>query len=256
MVAEKQKSFQEFYYKKTGAMVGVETVANYALTHEDSTVIYDGQMLCPECEMAGLYFVNKTHLRKAHLRRLPSERHMDGCSYNYPRASKRTIQKHFDSLSKEQVQDKLDAVMRMLFKLPAKVDGMPQICDRKTLVNPMLLKACKRNKEVIESLRRKRLDAWMEETDTDEIFVFYGKVKLKSVQKEKVNTTTKYNVLEVYNVAKDGKEQFRTSLFRGTIKDCINEDSFYNIVIIGKVGNKGWQIEMLSIHALKYREIR
>lgn len=253
-MAEKYKSFQEFYYNKTSSMVGVEVVANYAIYHEN-TDIYDGEMYCPECRAAKLSFVNQTYLRKAHLRRLKSSSHIDGCSYNYPRASKRTIQKHFAALSYEQIQDKLNAMLHLLFKNTPKENPAPKPVEF-PLKNPMLLKTLKKQKTEIESLRRKRLGAWIEDFDIDEYFVFYGKVKLKSIEKEKIGSTDKYNILEVYNVDKTGNSKFRTSLFRGSLVDKVKEDDLYNIAIVGKIGSKGWQIEMPSIYAVKYREVK
>ncbi|WP_432666789.1 hypothetical protein R9X47_10540 [Wukongibacter baidiensis] len=121
-MADTRKSFEEFYYRPDGIKYEVEVVADYADSHNGDTDIYDREMFCPECKRAGLYFVHKTSKRIAHLRRYPSENHESGCSYNYPYASRKKAQKYINSLSYNEIQDKLDAMINMLCKPKKRTD--------------------------------------------------------------------------------------------------------------------------------------
>lgn len=71
--------------------------------------------------------------------------------------------------------------------------------------------------------------------------MFYGKVKLKIEEKEKVVDSTnsyKYYLLHIYTRNKKGEWKFRTRLYLGSIKKEINVESIYDIVMIGHLDFK------------------
>lgn len=261
-MADKPKSFEEFYYRAKKDIFDIELVTEYVDSHNDSIGKYDGEMFCPECRKAELYFVHKTSRNRAHLRKCPTANHEQNCSYNYAYASKKLIKSHIISLSYDRIQDKLNSIINMLCR-PVKDAGGSDGGESLNGItnNPMVIKEKKEKGDVLKSLRRKRLNAWIDETNCGEYFVFYGKVKLKVVEKEKKTNedggdSNKYNVLEIYNLSKNLENgcKFRTSLYRRQIKDDIKEDATYYIAIIGQVGEKSWQIKLDNIHAVKYCE--
>ena len=60
----------------------------------------------------------------------------------------------------------------------------------------------KNNRTILRSLRRKRLNGWINRSDDTDFFVFYGKVKLKVVKKKKISDIPenpyKYFLFEIY----------------------------------------------------------
>ncbi|GAA0062650.1 hypothetical protein [Clostridium sp. CTA-1] len=261
-MADKRKSFEEFYYRTKKDIFGIELVTEYVDLHKGSIGKYDGEMFCPECRKAELYFVHKTSRNRAHLRKCPTANHEKNCSYNYVYASRKLVKSHIISLSYDRIQDKLNSIINMLCRPVKDAGGNSSGESSKDITNnPMVIKEKKEREDIIKSLRRKRLNAWIDESDCGEYFVFYGKVKLKVAEREKKTheyggESNKYNVLEIYNPNNkvDGEWKFRTSLYRGQIKDDIKEDATYYIAIIGRVGEKSWQIRLDNIHAVKYCE--
>lgn len=257
-MSEKPKSFEEFYYKTIGDVCDIEEVIEYSDSHKGKIGYYEGQMFCPECREAELYFVHKTSKRCAHLRRCPTTKHISECSYNYEYASKKHLQEYIDSLTCHEIQDKLNSIINMLFKESRGTEGAEGVLITGIPKdNPMLI-TVKKEENVIRSLRRKRLNTWIDDADRDKLFVFYGKVKLKVIEKVKMldgQETYKYYMLEVFNPENKGGWKFRTSFYRGENKDDINEDNIYYIAVIGRVGNKAWQINLANINAVKFVSI-
>lgn len=261
-MVKKAKSFEEFYSKKNDDILDIDIVADYAERHDGDVSPFLGDMFCPECEQAELSFVHKTSKRRAHLRKLPSSNHVDGCSYNYEYASKGTVKKYVDSLNYGEIQDKLNAIMNMLCR--EHNTRKTAIHNNHSLItkveNPMLIPEQKEQTNILKALRRIRLNGWIDKSDGEDFCVFYGKVKLKVVEKEKISDvpekTYKYYLLYIYTQNKKGEWKFRTSLYRGNIQDSIDEEALYNIVMIGHLDfqYKPFTIKLANRNAIKYRK--
>lgn len=262
-MADKPKSFEEFYFSIKDDTLDINIVADYADSHKGNIGEFDGNMFCPECKKAELSFVHRTSKRRAHLRRNRSSKHKDGCSYNYDYASKRTVKKYVDSLSYDEIQDKLSSIMNMLCnKHKKKSGGSEANVDLPVKVqNPMLIHETTNNVDILRALRRKRLNAWIDKSDGDDFYVFYAKVKLKIVEKEKTGKkqedSYKYYLLQIFTHNKKGEWKFRTSLYRGIIKDVIDENTIYTIVMIGHLDFKfkPFTIKLANKNAIKYQQI-
>ncbi len=50
--------------------------------------------------------------------------------------------------------------------------------------NPMCIPEIKNDVNVLKTLRRKSLNVWIDKSDGKDLYVFYGKVKLKVEEKE------------------------------------------------------------------------
>ena len=124
----------------------------------------------------------------------------------------------------------------------------------------MLIPERKDCETVLRALQRKRLNVWIDESDDEDFCVFYGKVKLKVIEKEKNSDdpkkTYKYYLLQIYTQNKKGEWKFRTSLYRGNMRDLVNEEVMYNIVMIGHLDFqfKPFTIKLANKNAIKYRE--
>lgn len=253
----KPKSFDEFYYSTKDDVLDIDLITRYVDSHNGSIGEYDGKMFCPECRMAELNYVRKTSGRREHLRRCPTAKHIHNCSYNYEYASRKLVKSYITSLSNDKIQDKLNSIINMLCR-PVRNIGEENNGEypNNIINNPMVIKKKEGKEGISKSLRRKQIKVWIDESNCGEYFVFYGKVKLKVVEKESKIHQSRYNLLEICipNNRVDGELRFRTSLYRGQIKDGIKEDTMYYIAIIGQVGKKSWQIELDNIHAVKYCE--
>lgn len=262
-MAIKPKSFEEFYSRMKDVYLDVDIVADYAETHDGDLGEFNGNMLCPECRVAELSFVHKTSNRRAHLRRNKSSSHKESCSYYYDYASNKLTKEFVDSLSYNEIQDKLNSIMSMLCKTSKTEKNVKKDIDNllETSQNPMLINEKKGSNQIFRAIRRKNLKLWIDESDGEDFSLFFGEVKLQVVEKEKNGTNTensyKYNLLYIYTKNKKGEWKFRTSLYRGAIKDRVNYESIYNIVLIGKLEFKfkPFTIKLANNNAIKFREL-
>lgn len=261
-MANTPKSFEEFYHSLKKDIFDIDVVIDYAEEHEGELGEYEGNMICPECKQAKLFFVHKSFNRRAHLKKYPSENHDKECSFNYEYASKRTVKKYVDSLSYDQIQDKLNSIMNMLCKkhvFSSGVNGTSNTCSKKS-ENPMLIIEKKKETEILKALRRKKLNGWIDKTDGEDFCVFYGKVKLQVSEKTKEGDapedTYKYYLLQIYTQNKKGEWKFRTNIYRGSTKDPVDEESVYNIVLIGNLdfNFKPFTIKLANRNAIKYKK--
>lgn len=253
---EKHKSFDDFYYRESDKIEDLEYLIKFVESNNDKVGKFEGEMFCPECKKAELHYVHKTSKRRAHLRRCRTSSHNVGCSYIYDYATKSQTKEIFNSFSYNEIQDKLNSIINMLCKEPRKNRSIEHTeINRKSKDNPMLVSIENNSDNIVRALRRKKLNAWIDASDYDEFFIFYGKVKLEVEKKQKTiegKEPYSYYILKVYNPDKNSNWKFRTSIYRGKIKDNIVEDNLYYIAIVGQVGKKAWQIDMLNDYAIKY----
>ncbi|EQK42661.1 hypothetical protein C672_1605 [[Clostridium] bifermentans ATCC 638] len=255
-MSSKQKSFEEFYYSPKNNVFDIDIIEEYVNSHDGSYEPFRDRIFCPECQIAKLTFIHKTSRNRAHLKKIPSSYHEEGCSYNYDYASKRTVKKYIDSLKENEIQDKLNTMMNQLFRLNKKKIDFGENINESGLMNKshMTITESKNNEIVLRALRRKRLNTWIDESDGTDIYVFYGKVRLKVVEKEKEDY--KYYLLQISTLNKNKEWKFRTNLYRGSIKDIVDENTTYYIVIIGNLefNYKPWTINLSNKNAIKYRK--
>jgi len=219
-------------------------------------------MLCPECQKAELIFVHKTSYNRAHLKKIPSVNHLEDCSYNYEYASKRLVKKYVDDLSYNQVQDRLNAIMNMLCSNKPKKESSPSNNGVKNTANsnPLLIPDVVKEPTNLKALRRKRLAGWIDESDGTDLHVFYGKVKLSVEEKKKTNKEGEeysYYLLTLKTQNKNSEWKYRTSIYRGGIKDIVDEAKAYQVAMIGNLNfdYKWWRIDLLNRNAIRYQEV-
>lgn len=260
-MAVKTKSFEEFFYTKTDDICNIENVSNYSDDHDGDYTPYKGFMLCPECQQAELTFVHKSSYRRAHLKKIPSANHMENCSYNYEYALKKLIKSYVDDLSYNQVQDRLNAIMIMLCstKFPKIISPNNAGTKMTAKDNPLLIPDVMKKQTNLKALRRKRLTGWIDETDGTDLHVFYGKVMLSVEEKKGTNKDGEeysYYFLTLKTKNRKDEWKYRTSIYRGGIKDIIDEKKVYNIAMIGNLNfdYKWWRINLVNKNAIRYQE--
>lgn len=261
-MASKQQSFEKFFYTNENAIRNIEIVIDYADKHEGDYSPYKGHMLCPECQTAELTFVHKSSIRRAHLKKIPSTDYLEDCSYNFDYASKKLIKKYIDDLTSNQVQDRLNAIMNILFgdrKKITTINGNTNYREAKD--NPLLFQDVINNKPTdFKALRRKRLADWIDESDGTDLHLFYGKVKLSIEEKTATNKNNEeysYYLLKLRTQNKKSEWKYRTSIYRGSIRDEIDEQKIYQIALIGNLNfkYKWWSTDLINKSAIRYKEI-
>lgn len=156
-MAEKPKSFDEFYYRTKDEKQDLVDLVDYIENNNDKLGKYEGEIFCPECKKAELYFVHKTSKARAHLRRRPTSNHEDGCTYSYPYASRKVARELINSFTYNEIQDKLDSMINMLCKEPRNKKGLIGTgIGRSKKANPMLISVPKDKGNIIKALRRKK----------------------------------------------------------------------------------------------------
>lgn len=257
-MGNKVKSFESFLFLGDRQIHLINDIEEYANNHNGEISYYDGRIFCPECNKAELSFVHKTNLKRAHLRRKARSSHDEDCSYNYEYANRKTVKEYLDSLSKDQIEDKLQSMMNMLFKSKNnnKESNREKIlCNN--MKNPFVI-INTNGKNKLNTIRRKSLNTWIDSSDSTQLSVFYGRVKLKSEERTKKNKDEKYNLLKIYTYSrKNGEWVYRTSIYRGNIKDTVSYDKEYYISMIGNLdfSYKYWSIKLYKNNALIFKEI-
>ena len=262
-MADKPKSFDEFYYLQEDKICDIDVLEEYVINNNGSVGKYEGNMYCPECKKAVLAFWRKSSKKRAHLKRIPSSSHLEECSYNYEYASSKRVKEYVDSLAYDEIQDKLNSILNMLCK-KRKASGSNSIDGdgvQSKKQNPMIIVERKENVDVLRALRRKRLNAWIDQSDGEDFSVFYGKVKLGIREKTKKNESTgepyTFYFLEIFTQNRQGEWKYRTNIYRGSKRDEINTEIVYNIVIIGRLNFnfRPFTIDLANRDAIKYQEL-
>lgn len=213
---------------------------------------YRDKMLCPECKKAKLSFTHKTSGTRAYLSTFPTSNHEEGCSYNYDLASNRAVKQFVATLTPEQVHDRLEAMLNKL--LPGAIRDNKNAFDEKE--NPLVINiGARTHQSNRRAIRRKSMNGWFDKADEDNMFLFYGKVRL-SVEERETKKGKRYILIVK---TKRGEEWIRkTSIFRGMAQDVIDEHTTYDLAVLGHLEfYKNFpQIVTESFASILYREAR
>lgn len=190
-------------------------------------------LFCPDCGLARLTFRARTSSRTEHLQTKKSaageiNRHDTQCPHQFLPASRKQITKYYSSLTNAQVQDRFDAIMRLL----AHRRNMPQ---RNVLVEDAvnafsMLTSNDKGPQTRKRLPSKRVDNI--HSINDDYFgipiLIYGTVRLST------DSTTYDSGITVYklNLWKEDGSKIITSLYRKRVEDIVNIESLYQFVCI------------------------
>ena len=214
---------------------------------------YRDKMLCPECKKAKLRFTHKTSERRAFLSTLPTSNHEEGCSYNYDLASNRAVKQFVATLTDEQVHDKLEAMLNTMLPRDRRDNENAVNAEQQ---NPFVIDIGARNHQPNRrAIPRKSMNRWFDKADENNMFLFYGKVRL-SVEERETKKGKRYILIVK---TKRGEEWIRkTSIFRGMAQDAIDENTTYDLAVLGHLEfyNDFPQIVTESFTSILYREAR
>lgn len=227
-------SFERFYYTVDGKKHDISEVQEEYERKRGNISKFYGKMKCPECEQADLSFTHKTE-RREFLSKLPSSSHKEGCSYIHPKVSKKIIIQHINSLTDLQIHNRLETALNLLQPHTISSADIPKGTDKRD--NPFVVKI-KKDKDTYKyfSMPKKSLNTFLGKDIEFIPHIFYGTVKLKvSDMKSTVAGCEHltYHYLNIYTKKRDGKWIRKTSIFRGTFLDIIEEDKEYDIAILG-----------------------
>lgn len=243
------KIFTNFYFSKDLENHSIDEVQREYEEKNGDISKYIGRMFCPECKQAELSFTHKTSNRRAYLSKLPSSNHLDYCSYNYEYASNKLTKEYISSLSDNQINDKLESVLNSIL---GRKKGDSTIKDMKSLSNNPFLIEDKINysKSKYKVIPRKSLNTWIDKSEDNKIYLFYGRVKLEV---EEINGKGYYNLL--IKVRKNKSWKYKIKVFRAKIKDNVDIDIIYDIAIFGHVEfyNGYPQIKTEKLNSIKFR---
>lgn len=246
-----RKSFDECYCTSMNDIATLDYIVDFVESHDGKLGNYEGSMFCPECRSAELSYVHKTSKKRAFLRRKSSSRHLPCCSYIHEYSSLKFSKEYYESLTHEQIQDKMASMMRSLLRDPlVNREIVTQANNYVEVDNPLIIEKERNGQQIRRSLRRKKLSTWLNEEIVGELYLFYGDVKLKVRRIEKISKAGDsyfYCFLDIFCENKNREWKKKTRIYRGTIEDSIDENQIYHFVAVGSLGfSNGFPILELS----------
>lgn len=246
-------SFEEFYYIDDGQLHKLLDVQDEYEHNNGDISKYRGRMFCPECKQAELSFTHKTSKRRAFLSKIPSSNHKVGCSFMYDYASNKEMKEFIEELTDKEIQDRLESMLNRLLPREKKED-VGETNDVEN--NPFIIEREGENKNRIrKSIRRKSIGSWFDKSEENIVSIFYGHVKLEIEEvKTKNGICFRWNV----KTKKENNWIKKTSIFRGKIKDKIDENKTYDIAVLGCIEfYKDFpQIRSANFSSIMFRESR
>lgn len=246
-------SYEDFIYAADQQLHSLYEVQKEYEQNKGDISKYRDKMLCPECKKAKLRFTHKTSERRAFLSTLPTSNHEEGCSYNYDLASNRAVKQFVATLTDEQVHDKLEAMLNTMLPRDRRDNENAVNVEQQ---NPFVIDIGARNHQPNRrAIPRKSMNRWFDKVDENNMFLFYGKVRL-AVEKCKTRNGERYKLI-VKTWKKDTWIN-KTSIFRGMAQDAIDENTTYDLAVLGHLEfyNDFSQIVTESWTSILYREAR
>lgn len=246
-------SYEDFLYAADQQLHSLYEVQKEYEQNKGDISKYRDKMLCPECKKAKLRFTHKTSEKRAFLSTLPTSNHEEGCSYNYDLASNRAVKQFVATLTDEQVHDKLEAMLNTMLPRDRRDNENAVNAEQQ---NPFVIDIGARNHQPNRrAIPRKSMNRWFDKADENNMFLFYGKVRL-SVEERETKKGKRYILIVK---TKRGEEWIRkTSIFRGMAQDAIDENTTYDLAVLGHLEfyNDFPQIVTESFTSILYREAR
>lgn len=246
-------SYEDFLYVDDQQFHSLYEVQKEYERNKGDISKYRDKMLCPECRRARLRFTHKTSERRAFLSTLPTSYHEEGCSYNYDLASNRAVKQFVATLTEEQVHDRLEAMLNKMLPRDRRDNENAVNAEQQ---NPFVIDIGARNHQPNRrAIPRKSMNRWFDKADENNMFLFYGKVRL-AVEKCKTRNGERYKLI-VKTWKKDTWIN-KTSIFRGMAQDDIDENTTYDLAVLGHLEfyNDFSQIVTESWTSILYRKAR
>ncbi|MGV4461344.1 hypothetical protein [Ornithobacterium rhinotracheale] len=250
------KSFDTFYFLLDKSLHSVAEVQREYEEMNGNLSRFKGFMFCPECKVAELSFTRKTHLRREYLSKLPNSRHSFGCSYIHDYASNKEVISFVKSLTHVQIQERLETALNLLCNKRVSSEDKEHVNYYNPFVIPV--KSKRGVNSICKTIRRKSINSWFDKDECDQMYIFYGKVKLcvKGWSKVDGGIEKRFYKLMVYTLRK-GVWKFKITVFRGGIRDDVDCEAVYDLAILGSIGFFGEcpQIKTATLTSIKMRKI-
>lgn len=228
-------SFDKFYFSKDGKLHDISEIQDMYETKYGNISYFKGYIFCPECEKAELRFTHQTSSKRAFLSKIPSSQHEGGCSYIYEYATKPELHTYIKRMDTPQMRDRLESALNRLF--PSKrTSNVGQSSDNHS--NPFIFEKKHGGKcsSIKRSIPRKSLNAWFDREMENQIFIFYGKVRLQVKEiPEKVASNGSPLYWLIVQTKQKGTWGYKTKIFRGITKDTIDENQVYALAVFGHI---------------------
>lgn len=250
-ISSEKKRFEQFYYTVDEKLHDLSEAQEEYKKNNGDISKYKGKMLCPECKKAELRFTHETKMKKAFLSKNPSARHGNNCSYIHEYAPTKVFEEYIQNLSKAQIDSKLESALNLL--LNKKIDKKEHGIMENEKENPLIITSINSTleKQKRYCMPRKSLNAWIDKKDNGKCYVFYGRVKLESVE------TSKSGIYNLHILTRQNNDwKYKIRVYRETIKDEFEKNRVYDVALYGKVeykDNMGCQIKMLEQYGIKVR---
>lgn len=187
-------------------------------------------LFCPECKIAKLRFTSKTSQKSAFLSTCPGSIHLQNCTYSFEAASKREICKYYESLTLNQIQDKLKSYMNHFFKSNTIINHPIQNNDIK--INPIILFNSKTKQHKRLPTRSLRSVVHKDGDLLDTPILFYGRVRIELDSNNE--NDKKYYTIKLKNLKSNTTFLYlRTKLSENFDIKNIGQNKCYQFVFLG-----------------------
>lgn len=251
MVLLANVGFEAFYYTKDNQLHDLYEIQEEYERNDGDISKYRGYIFCPECKKAELSFTRQTSSRRAFLSKIPSSDHAEDCLFKNDYATNNEIRQYTKTLNNQQIQDKLESALNQLLPKKVKEDN---VASNAIKVHPLvIIKNDKKGSSIKKVIPRKSINSWFDKSEENNLFVFYGKVKLEI---QEIETEKGKFFRLIVKTKKKNQWKKKTSIFRGTIRDNICEENIYDIAVIGEIEfYKNFpQIKTITSHSIMYRK--
>lgn len=193
---------------------------------------YINSLYCPECKKAKLTYTGKTYRACSYLSRIPSSKHRENCSYNFDVINNKIYKRKLQEFKPEKAQSMLNTAINLL-----KPNGIELNED-----NDLIIYDNKKTSNHLGS--RIAYQAYREnfsrvEYNPNKLCLYYGKVKMKIVEKEDKNDNKKiYKFIYIY-VNNKGKGSFLPYI--DFDYNMIDENKYYYLAFFATMKKNDWK---------------
>lgn len=252
---DKMEHNKKIPYDKAYCSVG--TKREYSLDElnkiflENSDLVeIKNHLYCPNCKVAKLSYTAKTNVKRAYLSANSLNEHGIDCFYRYDYLSKKKAFEYISSMNDNQIEDRLNSVLRKLDDLYVESEGA---VDKDNIdISDTLIELRDENDRPIQRVtRKKKLSDRTKFEEFNNVYLFYGKVKL--TEREILYNG---NLLYILNVLSN-KGGTICSIKCGQNKYLNKAEGNYKIAIWGLLEkNKGYiNITPIKKSAIKLIEV-
>lgn len=243
-------TYEEFYFRPINDNLDFEVIERYFKEH-NSRGKYDKQMFCPDCRIPELKFTPEGKTHQAYLSAINADLHLPGCAHRYDVSPTRNTKTYFESLSDEQVEDKLASILRTLNRMGNYNRNIHTNYLQHPDRNPFILEFDDNGTNRIQrSLPRRNLNKSLKKEDVDLLCAFYARGASLSIKADKHtnNQGKEYEIYYLHIETTNGK-QYR--IYRGAHKDEVFPNRGYDVVLIGSFSEKALDYSIQYIDLIK-----